>query len=100
ERFREQLVDRLARLEPLAELVGLRQELGVPERLDRGLERVARLDRGHHALDVALVLGAEDLPEDHVDHQNRLWHTARLTPAFRAVLTCRAARARGRARCR
>src|SRR6266700_1379992 len=75
ERLREQLVERLARLEPLAELVGLRLELGVSERPDRGLERVARHDRGHDALDVPLVLGAEDLPEDHVDHQNRLWHT-------------------------
>ena len=40
----------------------------VRERLHRGLERVDARHARQHLLDVALVLGAEDLGEDAVDH--------------------------------
>ncbi len=66
--LRQDLVERLATLDPLLELLGLRAEAGVVERGERGLERVDGLHHRHHAFDVALVLGAEDLLQQRIDH--------------------------------
>ena len=56
--------------EPLSQLVGHAAQLDVGQRLHRGLEGIDRLDRGAHPLGIALVLGAEDRPEDRAS----TWH--------------------------
>ena len=45
----------------LAEFVGLGAQLGVGERVHLRFERIDLLDRGHQALNLALVIGAENL---------------------------------------
>ena len=67
-RLGQELVDRLAVGDALPELVRLRSEPGVVERLHRGLECVDRVHGRHHPLDVALVLGAENRSQQGVDH--------------------------------
>ena len=66
--------------QPLSQLVGLAAQLDVRQRLHRGLERIDRLDHGTHPLDVALVLGAEDRPEDRRQHGVRSYLSTRLAP--------------------
>ena len=64
ERLDQQVVDRLAVLDALAELRRLRLQLGVGQLLHRRLERV---DVGHEPgdrLDLATLSGAEDFVED------------------------------------
>jgi len=61
-------------------LVGLAAQLDVRQRLHRGLERVDRLDHRTHPLDVALVLGAEDRPEDRGEHGVGSYLSTRLAP--------------------
>ncbi len=60
EGFGQDLIERLARGELLAELLGLRGQLLVGERLDLLLERVDLVDRLAHRADVAFVGRAED----------------------------------------
>src|SRR5262249_3128112 len=68
ERLRQERLDLLAVGEAFSQLVGPGGELGVGEGLHGGLERVDVRDDGPHPLDVALVLGAEDRPEDRRQH--------------------------------
>ncbi len=68
ERLGQDVVERLAALDALLELVGLRAKARLVERGHRSLELVDRVDDGRHALDVALVLGAEDLLQQRIDH--------------------------------
>ena len=65
---RDQIVDRRAVLELLLELVGLGLQLRVGEGLHLRLERVHSLDLRHHALEIALVLAAEDFSEYLIQH--------------------------------
>ena len=94
ERLTQDLVDGLTPGEPLPELVGLRAEPRFVERLQRRFESVDGDDGRHHPLDVALVLGAEDLLQQSVDHDEVIIQGAIAEPANPG------ARARGRARCR
>ena len=63
ERLEEDVLERLAVLEPLLELGRLRQELGVRERLEVGLERGDVRGLLGEALDAASLAEAEDLLE-------------------------------------
>src|SRR5262245_20160386 len=64
----EDLVELGPVLELLPELVGARAEGLVRPAPDLGLEGIDRGDARTHPLDVTLVLGAEDLAEDQIDH--------------------------------
>jgi len=69
EGLRQQIVERLAARHTLAEARRLRAKLLVAERAHRRLELVdARHDR-LHPLQLALVLGADDLGEDGLQHE-------------------------------
>ena len=70
EGFGQQVVEALAVLEPLAELVGLGLEAGVVERLELGLEGVDLLDERADRLDPAVVRRAEDLLRDRAQTQH------------------------------
>ena len=69
---REDLGQELVELGPvldlLPQLVGAPAEGLLRPAADLGLEGVDGGDAGTHALDVALVLGPEDLAEDQIDH--------------------------------
>src|SRR5204862_5252323 len=69
ERLRKHLFDLGPAGETLAELVGPGTEGGIVESLHGGFEHVDLGHHRHHPLDVALVLGAEDLIEDRVDNR-------------------------------
>ena len=68
EGFDQQVVERLASRDALAELVGLRAQLFVGERLDFRFERANLGDQRPEPLDLALVLRADDLGEELTDH--------------------------------
>ena len=68
ERLDQQVVERLAVGDALAELDGLVAELLVGERLDLRLERADLRDARTEPLDLTLVLGADDLGEELTDH--------------------------------
>src|SRR5438477_4742577 len=72
ERLRKHLFDLGPAGETLAELVGPGTEGGIVESLHGGFEHVDLGHHRHHPLDVALVLGAEDLLEDRVDHRGNI----------------------------
>ena len=67
-RLDQQVVERLAVGDALPELRGLVAELLVGERLDLRLERADLRDARVEALELALVLGADDLGEELTDH--------------------------------
>ncbi len=64
----EQVVERLAVGDALAELVGLAAELFVGEGLDLRFERADLGDQRPEPLDLTLVLRADDLGEELTDH--------------------------------
>ena len=66
--FRQQVVDRLARRQPLPEAVGHRAEFGIRHGRKAIFQRVDPVDRRPHPADLALVLRPEDLLENHLDH--------------------------------
>ncbi len=63
ERLGQQVVERLAGLEPPAKLVPFGHERGVVERLDLGLEHVDPVDDRLQLLEQPLVLRPDDLRE-------------------------------------
>ncbi len=68
ERLDEQIVERLAVRQALAEFHRLRAQLFVAERLHLRLERVDLLNERAEALQFSLVLGADDLGEQRFEH--------------------------------
>ena len=68
ERLDQQIVERLAVGDALAEFDGLVAELFVGERLDPWFERADLGDARTQPLELALVLGADDLGEELTDH--------------------------------
>ena len=68
ERLGQQVVERLAVGDARAELGRLGAQLLVGQRLDRRLERVDLLDERANRFQLALVLGADDLGEESVEH--------------------------------
>ena len=70
EGFGQQVVERLALLEPLAELGGPGLEPVVVEGLELRLERVDLLDQRADGLDPAIVRRAEDLPRERAQTQH------------------------------
>jgi hypothetical protein len=68
-RRHQDVVEGLAAFDLGLHLEGTGAQRLVIEGLDLGLERVDGLDLRQQALDVALVLGAEDLGEDGTDHE-------------------------------
>ena len=67
--------------QPLSQLVGHAAQVDIRQGLHRGLEGIDRLDHGAHPLGIALVLGAEDGPEDHRQHGIRSYLSTRFAPA-------------------
>ena len=68
ERLGQQIVERLALGQPVAEFRRLRAELVVAERLDARLERVHFAHDRAQTLQLAFVLGTDDLGEKCLDH--------------------------------
>jgi hypothetical protein len=68
ERLREQVVEGLARSQPVPELGRLGLQLGVGKGKDRRLEGDDALDERSDGLELALVLGPDDLGENRIDH--------------------------------
>ena len=68
EGFDEQIVERFAVGDALAELDGLGAELLVGQRLDLRLERADLGDQRAEPLDLTLVLRADDFGEDLTEH--------------------------------
>src|SRR5829696_6062938 len=79
EGFEDQLLERLAVLEPLAKLSGLAGELRVGERLEVGLELADVLRLLAQALEAAALAEAKCLFE-----ASELWHGYRVSVRFRA----------------
>ena len=78
ERLAQQIVERLALLEPLAEFDGLAAQLLVGERLDRRFECTDVRDDRPQALELTLVGRAEDFREGFID-DHRGWISADCT---------------------
>ena len=69
EGFDQQVVERFTVGKAAAELLGLGAQVGVGELLERGLELVDRADVGFSdPLELAVVVGAEDLGEYGIEH--------------------------------
>jgi hypothetical protein len=81
ERFGEQVVEGDPGLGAVPELVRLGPKRSVVESLHGRLERVHGLHHGEQPLDVALVLGAEDLLQERVEHAVLIIYVPQGAPA-------------------
>ena len=72
ERLRQKIVQDLAVPEPLPELAGLLPKLRARQLLELGLQPVDPFHQGREPLDLPVVPGAEDLPDEVADHWIRI----------------------------